>query len=117
MTKSLTLLPCILLALGLLAGADPAGAAPGKAYDQSRIYGKKDTAGRLYMRRSPGMPWRGDGKPADLDRIRCGEALLTLKEQGRWVGNLESDGTCGEEAEPAEWVTENFLRYLESSRP
>jgi hypothetical protein len=66
---------------------------------------------RLYKRASSACFWQGSRNPAFLNEVTCSSAKAALDFYGRWNGNLKKNGSCGDPAEPNEWVTGNFLNY------
>ncbi len=66
---------------------------------------------KLYKKRCNTDYWRGNLKPAFVQKVKCPEAADRLL-RGTWTGNLNKDGSCGSPNEPAEWASGNYLNFL-----
>ncbi len=66
---------------------------------------------RLYYLETGTNLLRKSREPQTLVEITCEIALQEFAANGIWVGNLRSDGTCGDAGDPRKWVVGNFLNY------
>jgi hypothetical protein len=83
----------------------------GLQYDSSTSYTGIFKSDQLYRRNPDLGSWRGSKRLSHLKQVICPKAKETLSENGLWKGHLNTDGSCGSSAEPAEWALGNFLNY------
>jgi hypothetical protein len=57
------------------------------------------------------IAWQRIPKLDHLRYVTCQDALNHLNLEGRWKGHLNPDGSCGSQAEPADWAIGNRLNY------
>lgn len=109
--KMIALQILVLLSLGGPAlAADRAAAV--KDYDAGQVYVGQYPADGLFMRRSVKKAYAPHHALARLDQVHCPEAHRSLAEHGRWQGNLNINGSCGDPADPAVWVVGNYLNFM-----
>jgi len=84
----------------------------GPEYEAERTYTGHYPADGLYMRRSVQKAYVPHYALVRLEQVDCNDARRSLTEDGRWQGNLNANGSCGDPAEPASWVIGNYLNYM-----
>jgi len=106
----------VLLILALLPLSGPVLAADRVSavqdYDAGQVYTGQYPANGLFMRRSVKKAYAPHHALSRLDQVHCPEARRALSEHGRWQGNLNAHGACGDPADPAVWVVGNYLNYM-----
>lgn len=80
-------------------------------YRAEVAYGGEFEEQRLYRLQNEHANWFGSKRPALIEQIRCRDARKALARRGRWQGRLRWDGTCGDQGDPIEYVTGNFLNF------
>lgn len=84
-----------------------------KQYQSDIQYAGEYIPTALYYRHVKSQPWMHVNKSDNyFDQVApCAVAKAKLSSEGRWVGNLNSDGSCGTHEEPAVYMLGNRLNY------
>ena len=86
----------------------------GKSYNPAITYPGQYKADLLFFKGAGSDTWRYIPRFERLSSVTCADALLYLKQAGRWKGNLNlRDGSCDTPDEPADWAMGNWLNYSE----
>jgi hypothetical protein len=80
-------------------------------YDPKASYQGIYEKDRVYAKRHGADLWVGSAKPAKIYSVKCSSAAQSLG-SGIWIGNLNTNGTCGPAAEPTEWAMGNYLNFM-----
>ncbi|HTF99568.1 MAG TPA: hypothetical protein VK654_03150 [Nitrospirota bacterium] len=87
----------------------------GTGYDPQTVYKGEYKWNLLLFRLSKDDFWRRQPRMERLRHVTCEDALKHLNAEGRWQGNLKSDGSCGnytvDVKELPEWATGNRINY------
>lgn len=86
-----------------------------RQYRSDIVYTGEYISMGLYYRHTKNQPWMHVSKSDNyLERaVACPDAKAKLSSEGKWVGNLNSDGSCGTAEEPAVYILGNRLNYDE----
>jgi hypothetical protein len=117
--KNRALVFITILVLGIFVGSgfakqkSPTGT--GQGYDPGVTYEGQCLTTLLFFRYTKNDFWR---RRPHMDRLRnvvCQDALSHLNKEGKWQGDLNSDGSCGmSSTESPEWAVGNRVNYDES---
>lgn len=89
-----------------------------KEYRADKVYAGEYLPMGLYYRHARSQPWMHASKSDTyLERVAgCADAKKKLSEEGKWVGNLNADGSCATAVEPAVYMLGNRLNYDEAMK-
>jgi hypothetical protein len=110
----------LVLVFGLVALASAAESTGQKAtansgvYNSAVIYPGEHPADALLFKNPRSVYWQRLPKMNRISQVTCSEALAQLNSEGKWQGRLKRDGSCGNPAEPQDWILGNRLNYEES---
>lgn len=116
MKRMLFILAIVLLGLtAAIVMAEPGGQQrPGNRlaiYNPAIIYTGDYQPDVLLFKNPWTIDWQRIPKLDHLRNVKCQDALNHLNLEGRWKGHLNPDGSCGSQAEPADWAIGNRLNY------
>lgn len=79
-------------------------------YNPRAIYGGPFGPYEIYYR-NPGSTFWQLGFSKQLYALTCRPALSSFQSSGTWQGHLNSNGSCADPAEPADWALGNRLNF------